>query len=238
MTGLPAAGKSAAERKILECLRARQQPALQRPDLIHDYIRTRFCRVYGPRYWLRRPVTLRYRAHVWLKHLRDRRSSGVGLGKLHGPCGFAGYLYSEDSLLYSHYLNRGDGVSPLRSVYVASEGLVNHAAALRTWCGPALEPLCGRWLLDHPDAPLVVLHLQAPPEEAFERFWKRGVLTTWPRCTRSLEGARSAFSRFQRAIEESLDEALRAGGRVVTLDASGSPDQTASKLADLLDTLL
>lgn len=237
LTGLPAAGKSAAESAILESLRAHRQPAVQRADLIHDYIRTRFCRSYSPRYWLRRPVTLRYRTGVWMRHLRDRRAAGVGLRRLRGTCGLAGYLYSEDMMLYSHYLARGDGAFPRESIYVASEGLVHHEAALRTWCGEALEPLCGKWPAAHPAATLIVLHLQAPADEVFERFWTRGVLPTWPRCTRTRDEAQRAFLRYQKAIEVSLEQYARAGVRVVALDASGSPGQTAAKLGNLLGAL-
>ena len=237
LTGLPAAGKSTAERAILEFLRAHRRPAVQRQDLIHDYIRTRICCSYGSQYWLRRPITLRYRTGVWMQHLRDRRAAGVGLRRLRGTCGLAGYLYSEDMMLYSHYLDRGDGAFPRESIYVASEGLVHHEAALRTWCGGALEPLCGRWPTAHPATPLIVLHLQAPADEVFERFWRRGVLPTWPPCTRSRDEARRAFLKYQQAIEVSLEQYVRAGVRVVALDASGPPGQTAAKLEDLLGTL-
>lgn len=245
LTGLPGAGKTTCEQYISAELNKRGYQVLGPGDVLRCYVRDRIYANLGLSYSLRRHLLIRamvsvvFHTRVVCADLRNRFSIGQFLGAFAKNQRLSCRRLSHDILISRYFLEELLPSYEERHVYVASEGLTHHSAAVKVWAGERYFAMSDRWLAHHSCDEMVIVRLQVPLDTALDRLWQRGLPTSWPRKSKTdRRFTKSILSRFAEAIEESVQRYQAAGARVFTLDCSCDIATLASNTAGLVESLV
>ncbi len=222
LVGLPGSGKSECEEMLSASLRDSGFQVTDQECLLRSYQVDKAYHKLGLNRRWEKFLIVRAIAHWVFRlriHLRDccnRLSIGRPLATFSEAKRLPFKWLAVDMLL-TEYFHREFATDPGR-IYLSSEGLVHHTAAVRVWSGAGYRDISQAWLGSRPRLDLCVVHVTVPLEVAFERLWRRGVPRSWPRRVKSSESAaRRVLERFDAAIEDSLAQFRSAGACVVTL---------------------
>ena len=234
LIGLPGAGKSCCEAFLCGALRAQGKSVVDQEEAIRRYKRDYFYNAYGIHESLSKWRVVRgiayghYRRRVLQSERRNRR-----VGRIPRPSDPSARLpciwLAEDMLLCGHFQ---DCITD--DIFVMSEGLAHHLAAVRVWNDSPYHNLHRRWLDDSRLDDLKIVHIDVPWTVAFERLWERGIPRSWPKDTHNRVSAQRVVKRFYENIPRSIEEFRAAGAHVVSLKNNDTAAALRHRINDVV----
>ena len=215
-------------------LRAHGHEVVDQEEVIRRHKRDYFYNAYHLHESLSRWRVVRgvayglYRRRVLDRERRNRRAAHVPR-----PSEMAARLpciwLAEDMLLCRHFQHCATD-----EVFMMSEGLAHHLAAVRVWTDSRYHSIHRRWLDDSQLDDLQIVHIDVPWKVAFERLWERGIPRSWPQNTHDRVSAQRVVKRFCENIPRSIEEFKAAGAHVVSLDNNDTTAALRERVNDVV----
>ena len=141
------------------------------------------------------------------------------------------YWLLKDKILSSFFLSEVELLTDSSIHYAPSEGLVQHAAATKVWCGSGIEKFMLKHLEEAVLRRLTIVYLTVPPDLGFQRLQLRGAPTTWPKpYNQDREACSNIFERFDTELSCLIQKCREKKSRVIELDASNDAATTVENI--------